>query len=140
MDFITELRKPKIQIMENLELSIFDLTASYLGVYVVSKYMLNLKQPALTSAIAVLPISYLAHEYFNVSTPFNDYVNGNNQPDPNLIQPQTPLDNNIQLPPIDFKTMNIPTQMYIQQRTESKKQVFDEENNLMKPVKYEKLR
>ena len=140
MDFITELRKPKIQIMENLELSIFDLSASYLGVYIVSKYMLNLKQPALTSAIAVLPISYLAHEYFNVSTPFNNYINGKNQPDPNLIQPQTPLDNNIQLPPIDFKTMNIPTQMYIQQRTESKKQVFDEQNNLMQPVKYEKLR
>ena len=140
MDFITELRKPKIQIMENLELSIFDLSASYLGVYIVSKYMLNLKQPALTSAIAVLPISYLAHEYFNVSTPFNNYVNGNNQPDPNLTQPQTPLDNNMQLPPIDFKTMNIPTQMYIQQRTESKKQVFDEENNLMKPEPYQKLR
>ena len=136
MDFITELRKPKIQIMENLELSIFDLSASYLGVYIVSKYMLNLKQPALTSVIAVLPISYLAHEYFNG----NNYVNGNNQPDPNLSQPQTPLDNNIQLPPIDFKTMNIPTQMYIQQRTASKDQKFDEENNLMKPVKYEKLR
>ena len=140
MDFITELRKPKIQIMENLELSIFDLSASYLGVYIVSKYMLNLKQPALTSAIAVLPISYLAHEYFNVSTPFNKYINGknNNQPDVNLVE--TPLDNNIQLPPIDFKTMNIPTQMYIQQRTASKDQKFDEENNLMQPVKYEKLR
>ena len=140
MDIITKLRQPKIEIMENLNISIFDLTASYLGIYVVSKYMLNLKQPALTSAIAVLPISYLAHEYFNISTPFNNYVNGNNQPDPNLIQPQTPLDNNMQLPPIDFKTMNIPTQMYIQQRTESKKQVFDEENNLMKPEPYQKLR
>ena len=43
MDFITELRKPKIQIMENLELSIFDLSASFLGVYVVSKYKLNTK-------------------------------------------------------------------------------------------------
>ena len=141
MDFITELRKPKIQIMENLELSIFDLSASYLGVYIVSKYMLNLKQPALTSTIAVLPISYLAHEYFNVSTPFNNYINSgknNNQPDVNLVE--TPLDNNIQLPPIDFKTMNIATQMYIQQRTASKDQKFDEENNLMKPVKYEKLR
>jgi len=140
MDFITELRKQKIQIMENLELSIFDLTASYLGVYVVSKYMLNLKQPALTSAIAVLPISYLAHEYFNVKTPFNDYVNGNNKPDPNLIQPQTPLDNNMQLPPIDFKTMNVATQMYINRHTASKDQKFDEENNLMKPEPYQKLR
>ena len=108
MDFITELRKPKIQIMENLELSIFDLSASYLGVYIVSKYMLNLKQPALTSAIAVLPISYLAHEYFNVSSPFNNYINGknNNQPDVNLVE--TPLDNNIQLPPIDFKNNEYP--------------------------------
>ena len=46
----------------------------------------------------------------------------------------------MQLAPINFKTMNIPTQMYIQQRTESKKQVFDEENNSMKPTPYQKLR
>ena len=61
-----------------------------------------------------------------------------NKPDVNLVE--APSDNNIQLPPIDFKTMDVPTQMYIQQRTESKNQVFDEENNLMQPVKYEKLR
>ena len=61
-----------------------------------------------------------------------------NKPDVNLVE--TPSDNNMQLAPINFKTMNIPTQMYIQQRTESKKQVFDEENNSMKATPYQKLR
>ena len=136
MDIITKLRQPKIEIMENLNISIFDLTASYLGIYVVSKYIFDIRRPAITSVLAVLPVSYLVHEYFNVQSPFNNYINGTeaNQPDPNLVQPQVPL------PPIDFQTMNIPTQMYIQQRTESKNQVFDEQNNLMQPVKYEKLR
>ena len=51
-----------------------------------------------------------------------------------------PLDGNIQLPQIDFKTMDIPTQMYIQQNTASKDQKFDEQNDLLQPVPYEKLR
>ena len=140
MDFITKLREPKIQIIDNLELSIFDITASYLGVYFVSKYILNISRPALTSAVIFMPISYLAHEYFQIETPFNNYINGksNNKPNVNLVE--APFDNNIQLPPIDFKTMDVPTQMYIQQRTASKDQKFDEENNLMKPVSYQKLR
>ena len=140
MDFITKLREPKIQIIDNLELSIFDITASYLGVYFVSKYIFNISRPALTSAVIFMPISYFAHEYFEISTPFNDFINGKtrNKTDVNLVE--TPNDNNIQLPPIDFKTMDVPTQIYIQQRTASKDQKFDEENNLMKSVPYEKLR
>ena len=140
MDIITKLREPKIQIIDNLELSIFDLTASYLGVYFVSKYIFNISRPALTSAFIFLPISYFTHEYFQIETPLNNYINGKtkNKPDVNLVE--APSDNNIQLPPIDFKTMDVPTQMYIQQNTASKDQKFDEENNLMQPVKYEKLR
>ena len=140
MDFLTKIREPKIQIIDNLELSIFDITASYLGVYFVSKYIFNISRPALTSAIIFMPISYFTHEYFEIKTPFNNYINGKtrNQPDVNLVD--APLDNNIQLPAIDFKTMNIETQMYIQQNTASKDQVFDEENNLMKPEPYQKLR
>ena len=135
MDIITKLREPKIQIIDNLELSIFDLTASYLGVYFVSKYIFNISRPALTSAVIFLPISYFTHEYFQIETPLNNFINGKtkNKPDVNLVE--APSDNNIQLPAIDFKTMDVPTQMYIQQRTESKNQVFDEENNLMQPVK-----
>ena len=45
MDIITKLRVPKIQIIDNLELSIFDITASYLGVYFVSKYIFNISRP-----------------------------------------------------------------------------------------------
>ena len=136
MDFITKLREPKIQIIDNLELSIFDVSVSYLGVYIISKYIFKLQRPGLTSAIIFMPISYLAHEYFEISTPFNDYINGKTEkkPDPGLVQPQVPL------PPIDFETMNIATQMYIQQNTPSKDQVFDEKNNLMKPVPYQQLR
>ena len=76
MDFLTKLRAPKIQIIDNLELSIFDITASYLGVYFVSKYIFNVSRPALTSAIIFMPISYLTHEYFEIKTPFNNYING----------------------------------------------------------------
>jgi hypothetical protein len=140
MDIITKLREPKIQINDNLELSIFDLTASYLGVYFVSKYIFNISRPALTSAVIFLPISYFTHEYFQIETPFNNFINGKIKDKPDVKLVEAPLDNNIQLPPIDFKTMDTATQMYIQQRTESKNQVFDEENNLMQPVKYEKLR
>ena len=140
MDFITKLREPKIQIIDNLELSIFDITASYLGVYFVSKYILNISRPALTSAIIFMPISYFAHEYFQIETPFNNYINGKSNSKPNVNLVEAPFDNNIQLPPIDFKTMDVPTQMYIQQRTASKDQKFDEENNSMKPVSYQKLR
>ncbi len=41
----------------------------------------------------------------------NGFVNGKtrNKPDVNLVQ--TPLDNNMQLAPTNFKTMNKPTQM-----------------------------
>jgi hypothetical protein len=140
MDIITKLRVPKIQIIDDLELSIFDITASYLGVYFVSKYIFNVSRPALTSAIIFMPISYLTHEYFEISTPFNDFINGKtrNKPDVNLVE--APTDNNIQTPQIDFKTMDIETQMYIQQNTASKDQVFDEQNNLMKPEPYQKLR
>ena len=140
MDFITELRKPKIQIVDGLELSIFDVSASYLGVYFVSKYIFNISRPGLTSAIIFMPISYLAHDYFEISTPFNDFINGKtrNKPDVNLVE--TPSDNNMQLAPIDFKKMNVATQMYIQQRTASKDQKFDEENNSMKATPYQKLR
>ena len=87
-----------------------------------------------------MPISYLAHEYFQIETPFNNFINGknNHKPDVNLVE--TPLDNKMQLAPINFKTMNIPTQMYIQQNTASKDQKFDEENNSMKATPYQKLR
>ena len=46
----------------------------------------------------------------------------------------------MQLAPINFKTMNTATQMYIQQNTASKDQKFDEENNSMKATPYQKLR
>ncbi len=75
-------------------------------------------------------------------TPFNNFINGKskNKPDFNLVQ--TPLHYNMQLTPINinFKTNNVPTQMYTQQRTECKKEVFDEENNSMKSTPYQKLR
>ena len=74
MDILQKLREPRVNIM-NIDIAIFDLTASYLGIYLTSKYLLGLKRPGLTSALTFLPISYLAHEYFNVNTPLNDAIN-----------------------------------------------------------------
>ena len=42
-DFITELRKHKIKINENVELAVFDISASYIGIYLISKYVFELK-------------------------------------------------------------------------------------------------
>ena len=97
MEIITKLRVPKIQIIQNLELSIFDITASYLGVYFISKYIFNVSRPALTSAIIFLPISYFTHEYFEIETPFNNYINGKTKPDVKLVE--APFDNNMQIQP-----------------------------------------
>ena len=147
MDILQKLREPRVNIM-NIDIAIFDLTASYLGIYLTSKYLLGLKRPGLTSALTFLPISYLAHEYFNVNTPLNDAINSrfNDQPNKDLIQPRDPnkkppvIDHfgNI-LKPIDFKTMTVAEQMYINKFTPPKDQKFDEENNKLKPVPYEKI-
>ena len=147
MDILQKLREPRVNIM-NIDIAIFDLTASYLGIYLTSKYLLGLKRPGLTSALTFLPISYLAHEYFNVNTPLNDAINSrfNDQPNKDLIQPRDPNEKppvidhfgNI-LKPIDFKTMTVAEQMYINKFTPPKDQKFDEENNKLKPVPYEKI-
>ena len=74
MEFLQHLREPRINIM-NVDIAVFDLGASYLGTYIFSKYILDIDNSALISAIAVLPISYLAHEFFKVNTPLNDAIN-----------------------------------------------------------------
>ena len=60
-----------------------------------SRYIFNIFRPGLTSAIIFMPISYLAHEYFQIETPFNNYINGENTNKLGVNVVQTPSDNNI---------------------------------------------
>ena len=121
-DFITELRKHKIKINENVELAVFDISASYIGIYLISKYVFELKKPGITSAIALIPISYLSHQFFEVETPLNNLINGKQKDD--LQQPSVPIDNNLQ-------------QNY--QQLPSKLQQPDLQNNNLQMTPYEKM-
>ena len=94
-DFINKLREKKLKINDNLEIAVFDITASYIGVYIISKYVFELKKPGITSAIALIPISYFAHEYFGIETPLNNLINGKTKNN-DLQQPSVPVDNNLQ--------------------------------------------
>ena len=46
-DFINKLREQKIKINDQTELAVFDITASYLGLYLISKYVFELKNQVL---------------------------------------------------------------------------------------------
>ena len=105
-DFITELRKHKIKINENVELAVFDISASYLGIYLISKYVFELKKPGITSAIALIPISYLSHQFFEVETPLNNLINGKTKNN-DLQQPSVPVDNNLQQPDLENNNLQM---------------------------------
>ena len=94
-DFINKLREHRIKINENIELAVFDISASYLGIYLISKYVFELKKPGITSAIALIPVSYLSHQFFGVETPLNNLINGKTKNN-DLQQPSVPADNNLQ--------------------------------------------
>ena len=105
-DFITELRKHKIKINENVELAVFDISASYIGIYLISKYVFELKKPGITSAIALIPISYLSHQFFEVETPLNNLINGKTKNN-DLQQPSVPVDNNLQQPDLENNNLQM---------------------------------
>ena len=94
-DFINKLREHRIKINENIELAVFDISASYIGIYLISKYVFELKRPGITSAIALIPVSYLSHQFFEVETPLNNLINGKTKNN-DLQQPSEPIDNNLQ--------------------------------------------
>ena len=136
MEFLQHLREPRIKIM-NVDIAVFDLGASYLGTYIFSKYILEIDNSALISAIAVLPISYLAHEFFKVNTPLNDAINSrynNDNPILNIPRAELPrpvFDNmGSVLAKIDFKNLNPEQQLYDQKKEE----VSGNENSVLKLV------
>ena len=105
-DFINKLREHRIKINENIELAVFDISASYLGIYLISKYVFELKKPGLTSAIALIPISYLSHQFFEVETPLNNLINGKTKNN-DLQQPSVPVDNNLQQPDLENNNLQM---------------------------------
>ena len=73
-DIIQILRKPKLVINDDLTISVFDITATFIPIYIVSKYMLGLNSPILVSAFATVPLGYFSHKYFEVETPLGNYI------------------------------------------------------------------
>ena len=73
-DIIQILRKPKLVINDEISISVFDITATFIPIYIVSKYMLGLNSPILVSAFATVPLGYFSHKYFEVETPLGNYI------------------------------------------------------------------
>jgi len=105
-DFINKLREHKIKISDTTELAVFDISASYIGIYLISKYVFELKKPGITLAIALIPISYLSHQFFEVETPLNNLINGKTKNN-DLQQPSVPVDNNLQQPDLENNNLQM---------------------------------
>ena len=73
-DIIQILRKPKLVINDEISIAVFDITMTFVPIYIVSKYMLGLNSPILVSAFATVPLGYFSHKYFEVETPLGNYI------------------------------------------------------------------
>ena len=73
-DIIQILRKPKLVINDEISIAVFDITATFIPIYIVSKYMLGLNSPILVSAGLTIPLGYFSHKYFEVETPLGNYI------------------------------------------------------------------
>ena len=73
-DIIQILRKPKLVINDDLTISVFDITATFIPIYIVSKYIIGFNSPILVSALATVPLGYFSHKYFEVETPLGNYI------------------------------------------------------------------
>ena len=68
---ITTLRKPRLQVFD-VSISIFDLSGTLLISYLIArKFDLNIPLVMFTS----IPIGYLVHDTFQISTPLTDKIN-----------------------------------------------------------------
>ena len=77
----------------------------------ISKYVFELKKPGISSAIALIPISYLSHQFFEVETPLNNLINGKTKNN-DLQQPSVPVDNNLQQQQPDLENNNLQMTSY----------------------------
>ena len=70
-NIITTLRKPRIEVFD-VSISIFDLSGTLLISYLIArKFDLNIPLVMFAS----IPVGYLTHEYFQISTPLTDKIN-----------------------------------------------------------------
>ena len=93
-DFLSKIREQKIKINDDTEIAVFDITASFIGIYMISKYAFEVENPIIISTISLIPISYIVHQFFEVETPLNNLINGKNKND--YLQAPVPTDNNLQ--------------------------------------------
>ena len=70
-NIITTLRKPRVQVFD-VSISIFDLSGTLLISYLIArKFDLN----PLLLMFASIPVGYLVHDSFQISTPLTDKIN-----------------------------------------------------------------
>ena len=70
-NIITTLRKPRLQVFD-VSISIFDLSGTLLISYLIArKFDLNIPLVMFAS----IPVGYLTHEYFKISTPLTNKIN-----------------------------------------------------------------
>ena len=48
--------------------------ATFIPIYIISKYIIGLNSPILVSAFATVPLGYFSHKYFEVETPLGNYI------------------------------------------------------------------
>jgi hypothetical protein len=69
--FLTTLRKPRVNIFD-ISISLFDLSGTLLISYLIARqFELNIPLVMISS----IPLGYLTHEYFKISTPLTDKIN-----------------------------------------------------------------
>ena len=71
MDIITQLRKPRIHISEDLNISVFDTLGTVVIAYGVAKYMDW--NPYLTVGMS-FPLAYISHKAFLIETPLTTKI------------------------------------------------------------------
>ena len=69
--FLTTLRKPRVNIFD-ISISLFDLSGTLLISYLIARQF-DLNTPLVM--VSSIPLGYLVHEYFQVSTPLTDKIN-----------------------------------------------------------------
>lgn len=71
MDLIKTLREPRLHLFD-VNISIFDFSGTLLISYLIArKFELNVPLVMFSS----IPLGYLAHEYFQISTPLTEKIN-----------------------------------------------------------------
>ena len=72
MSLISKLREPKVHLMEGVDVAIFDVSATVMGGYAISKYM---KWNTPITILGAFAVGHLAHNSSGTVTPLSTRIN-----------------------------------------------------------------